>query len=164
MAAMNNQEYNLAGSDGKFHLTIYPYYYNVKRSPSGIYLDTYVSGQPPFTHSMDYWNGSWVQLQRPDGTVSYEKIWGANLITDPIDGKPIVQFTHMVGSATASWDSAIPIGTKVTPVCVPNGNAGLALADEGDLIFIVHSGADILPLQNGTFTVNIVRGIENPAF
>jgi prepilin-type N-terminal cleavage/methylation domain-containing protein len=152
MAAMHNQEYNLSGSDGKFRLTIYPYYYNVKRSPSGIYLDTSVSGGFSF-NSSDYKNGSWVQLQRPDGTVSYEKIWGASLITDSTDGRTIVQFTRMVGSATANWDTGIPVGTKVTPACVPNRNAGLALSNEGELTFIRDSGAQIMPAQNGTFAV-----------
>ncbi len=161
MAAMHNKTNTLAGGDGKFDLAIYPYYYNVKRAPSGIHLDTSVSGGLLF-NSGDFMNGSWVQLQRFDGTVSYEKIWGASLITDT-DGKTIVQFTRMSGTGTADWDSAIPVGTKVTPMCVPNRNAGLALADNGDLTFVMNSGAKIFPTQNGTFAVKIV-GEPNPRF
>jgi prepilin-type N-terminal cleavage/methylation domain-containing protein len=161
MAAMHNKTNTLAGGDGKFDLAIYPYYYNVKRAPSGIHLDTSVSGGLLF-NSGDFMNGSWVQLQRFDGTVSYEKIWGASVITDT-DGKPIVQFTRMSGTGTADWDSAIPVGTKVTPMCVPNRNAGLALADNGDLTFVLNSGARIFPAQNGTFSVRIV-GEPNPRF
>ncbi len=38
MAAMHNKDYTLASGSEKFNIAVYPYYYNVKRAPSGIHL------------------------------------------------------------------------------------------------------------------------------
>jgi len=146
MKAMHNQEYQLAANSGKFQLMVYPYYYRVQEiSPvNPRWLNTKVTGGYPLS-SANYVDPSWIRIQKVDGSVSYEQILGASLIFPDT-----VQFTKKNGD----W-SGIAAGAEVTPACVPNSSAGLALSDHGNITIVKNSGADAFPQRNGTFTVKI---------
>ena len=143
MKAMHNQEYQLAANNGKFRLMVYPYYYRVSEALNNT-MNTKVSGGFPLVVG-DYRDGSWIRIKKTDGSVSYEQIQSV-VLSDP----DIVQFKKK----TNIW-LGISSGSEVTPACVPDSSAGLALTDHGDIAILANSGLNAFPPNNGTFTVRI---------
>ena len=157
MVAMNKQEYTLSGNDGKFQITIYPYYYKFVEIVSGNpqAISTKVPGEFPFPAGQlaYYYNtNSWVAVQKPGSNPIYEKISGVS--THTYQGFNEVRFYKPSGT----WD--VTAGTKIVPACVPDP-AKLTLADEDgdgtpDLVYkhdTSDTGGRIFPPRNGTITV-----------
>ncbi len=158
MVAMNKQEYALSGNDGKFQITVYPYYYKFVEIVSGNpqAISTKVPGEFPFPAGQlaYYYNtNSWVAVLKPGSAQpSYEKISGVS--THTYQGYNEVRFYKPSGT----WD--VTAGTKIVPACVPDP-AKLTLADEDgdgtpDLVYkhdTSDTGGRIFPPRNGTIMV-----------
>ena len=90
---------------------------------------------------LNYKNGSWIKIKKPDGSIIYDRILAVSLIFPRT-----VQFTRLSGT----WDASITSGSEVTPVCVPDTAANPTLTDiDGhgvpDLRFVANTGADAFP-------------------
>jgi hypothetical protein len=163
MLAMNNREYTLSGNDGKFRLTVYPYYYkyvSTVSTTSPYTISTKVPGEFPFpppgsAYNLAYYynTNAWVAVSKPgDPNPVYDKITGVS--THTYQGFNEVRFYKTTGT----WD--VSPGTRIVPACVPD-RAMLTLTDmDGDGIPDLvckndsnNAGIRIFPPRNGTFTV-----------
>ncbi len=161
---IHNKEFTLGSGDGKFQLHIYPYYYRAKNitGSSQEWLNTEVSGGYPL-NSSDYKGGSWIRIQKANGSYVYQRIGGASLIFPNT-----VQFTW---TGAGNWtDLNIFDGAaatpEVTPVCVPdrdvNSRKLIGPDSEGryDLAFKANTGALAFPEKNGIVMVKFYNAAK----
>jgi hypothetical protein len=156
MLAMHNQEYTLSGNEGKFRLSVYPYYARSTQLPNGNELTTKLSGGFPVPEG-DFVSGSWVKVQRPDGVVTY------NRISHVSSQEPNTLRFYQISAAGSPgsplvWGDSYGTGSLITPVCLPDRNFNdrrLYLNPDGsyDLAYTAGTGALAFPERNGTFSV-----------
>ena len=162
MVAMNKQEYTLSGNDGKFQITVYPYYYkyvSTVSTSSPYTISTKIPGEFPFpppgsSYGLSYYynTNAWVEVWKPGNTPVYEKITGVSTHTH--QGFNEVRFYKTTGP----WD--VTAGTKIMPACVADP-AKMTLADEDgdgtpDLVYkhdTSDTGGRIFPPRNGVIMV-----------
>jgi len=155
---LHAKTFTMNAGDGNFKLNFYPYYYRVNNILTNQQLmDTEVFDWGYPVDLLNYKNGSWIKIKKPDGSIIYDRILAVSLIFPRT-----VQFTRLSGT----WDASITSGSEVTPVCVPDTAANPTLTDiDGDgvpdLRFVANTGADAFPPRNGIFTVR-VQGSSEP--
>ncbi len=158
---MHGKTFSLGG-DGAFRLDVYPYYYKSTQLPTGNELPAKVFGGIPLSSS-DYNWGSWVKIEKPDGSTTYNRISGASTLAPNT-----VRFYQIdPGGSPLSWGASYITGSLVTPVCIPdrdvNSRKLIGPDSDGryDLAFKAGSGALAFPEKNGIFMVKFA-GEANP--
>ncbi|MEI7636486.1 MAG: type II secretion system protein [Syntrophus sp. (in: bacteria)] len=144
LESLNNKDFSM-GSDGTFHLDVYPYYFKTTAIPSGTTLSAKFTGSVP------------TDMVIP--ATGYLKIGNSDTTPRPYTGRTQsgsnITFTMSPGLTgfSAVVNNVLPVGQAASTTLTRGGNLTLS------------SGAGAFPLVNGTFTIGTATSTigTNPA-
>ena len=144
LESLNGHDFSM-GSDGAFHLDIYPYYLKTTAIPSGATLSAKFPGSVPTGMSIP--------------TTGYLKI--GNSDTTP---RPYTSYTQSGSNINFTMSPALTGFTAAVNNVLPVGQASSTTLSRGGTLTL-SSGAGSFPLINGTFTIGTAASTigANPA-